>query len=83
VTVSNPKGGKKKPGLTVLMGGSSGAVSPYIATNGCDGPLAPGAKCTIGVIFKPTVAGSQNATLMILDNAEHEPQAVKLTGNGK
>ena len=83
ITVSNPKGSKKKPGLTVLMDGSSGAVSPFSATNGCDAPLEPAAKCTIGVTFTPTASGPQNATLTIIDNAEHEPQPVKLKGKGK
>ena len=83
VTVTNPKGGKKKPGVTVLMEGYSGAGSPYSVENGCDGPLEPGAKCTIGVTFTPTEPVEQNATLMIIDNAENEPQSVKLTGKGK
>jgi hypothetical protein len=52
-------------------------------TNGCDAPLAPAAKCTIGVTFKPTAAQPYNATLTIIDNAEHEPQPVKLKGKGK
>ncbi len=83
VTVSNPKGSKKKPGLTVVMEGYSGAGSPYSVTNGCDAPLAPAAKCTIGVTFTPTASGPQNATLTIIDNAEREPQRVKLKGKGK
>ena len=85
ITVSNPKGSKKKPGLTVLMEGFSevGAVSPYSVTNGCDAPLPAGGKCTIGVTFAPTAAQTYDATLTIIDNAEHEPQSVKLKGKGK
>jgi kumamolisin len=83
VTVSNPKGSKKKPGVTVLMEGLSGAASPFSVTNGCDAPLAPAAKCTIGVTFTPGAAQPYSATLMIIDNAENEPQPVKLTGKGK
>jgi len=83
VTESNPKGSKEKPGITVLMEGSSGAVSPFSATKGCDAPLAPGANCTIGVTFAPTAPGAYDATLLIIDNAEHEPQSVKLKGKGK
>ena len=52
-------------------------------TNGCDAPLSAGGKCTIGVTFAPTAAEPYNATLMIIDNAEHEPQSVKLKGKGK
>ena len=83
VTVSNPKGSKKKPGITVLMEGLSGVASPFGVTNGCNAPLAAGGKCTIGVTFTPTAAQPYSATLMIIDNAEHEPQPVKLTGKGK
>ncbi len=83
VTVSNPKGSKKKPGLTVLMEGFSEAASQYSVANGCDGPLLAGGKCTIKVTFSPTASGAQDATLMIIDNVEHEPQSVKLIGKGK
>ena len=83
ITVSNPQGSKKKPGLTVLMEGVSGGANPYQVTNGCNAPLAAGAKCTINVTFMPTATGAQNATLMIMDNAESEPQSVKLVGTGK
>ena len=83
VTVTNPKSSKKKPGVTVQMEGYSGAGSPYSVANGCDAPLAPNAKCTIEVTFTPSGTGAQNATLMIIDNAQGEPQSVKLTGKGK
>ena len=83
VTVSNPKGSKKKPGITVLMGGIEGVGDPFSVTNGCVAPLPPGGKCRISVTFAPTAAGSSKATLMIIDNAEHEPQLVKLKGKGK
>jgi len=81
--VSNPKGSKKKPGITVLMEGVGGAGDPFSVTNGCSAPLPPGGKCMIAVVFAPTAAGSSKATLMIIDNAEHEPQSVKLKGKGK
>jgi hypothetical protein len=83
VTVSNPKGSKKKPGLTVLMEGFSGDSNPFTVTNGCDAPLTAGEKCTIGVTFAPTAAGADKATLMIIDNAEGEPQSASLKGTGK
>jgi outer membrane protein assembly factor BamB len=82
IIVRNPKGTSKNSGLTVLMEGMSGVVDPYSVTNGCDGPLPVNGKCTIGVTFAPTVAGPHNATLMIIDNAEHSPQSVRLRGKG-
>lgn len=83
VSVTNPKGSKKKPGVSVVMEGINGADSPYSVTDGCDAPLAPGAKCSIEVTFTPSVPGTQDGTLTIIDNAEGTPQSVKLTGKGK
>ncbi len=83
VVVSNPIGSKMKPGITVRMQGISGANSPFIAANGCIGPLAAGAQCVISIGFAPTAVGLAKSTLMIFDDAEDAPQSVKLTGYGK
>ena len=83
VTVSNPKGTKKKPGFTVLMEGLGGAGSPFGVSNGCNAPLPAGGKCKIGVTFTPTAAQTYSATLTIKDNAQAAPQSVKLKGKGK
>jgi outer membrane protein assembly factor BamB len=83
VNVTNPKGSRSKPGITVLMEGVAGLVSAYSVSNGCDAALAPGAKCSIEVTFAPTAPGAQDGMLMIIDNAEDAPQSVKLTGKGK
>ncbi len=82
-TVSNPKGSKKKPGITVLMEGLGGAGGAFSVTNGCDGPLAAGEKCTIGVTFTPTAAQLYEAVLMIIDNAESGRHSLSLKGKGK
>ena len=83
VIVTNPRGSRSKPGLTVLMEGVGGIVSPYSVSNGCDAALAPGAKCSIDVTFTPSASGSQHGTLMIIDNADGTPQSVKLSGKGR
>ena len=89
ISVRNPKGSKKKPGITVLIEGVAGAesgLSPaqtFFVDNGCNAPLAPGAECKIGVTFKPTAPGTDAATLTIIDNAEPGMQTVKLKGKGK
>jgi hypothetical protein len=85
ITVSNPKGSKKKPGITVVMEGTSPASSPFsVTSNDCDAPLSAGGKCKIGVTFTPTAAGPSSATLTIIDNAEKpDPQSVSLKGKGK
>lgn len=82
-TVSNPKGSKKKPGITVLMEGIGGAGGAFSVNNGCDGPLPAGEKCTIGVRFTPTAAQRYEATLMITDNAESGRHSLSLKGKGK
>ncbi|MGH7778409.1 MAG: PQQ-binding-like beta-propeller repeat protein [Candidatus Binataceae bacterium] len=84
VIVRNPEGGKKKPGLTVLMQGErlNSAFIPFGVTNGCGAPLPAGARCEIGVTFAPNGRGSAKGTLMIFDNAELEPQSVELKGHG-
>jgi hypothetical protein len=38
--------------------------------------------CTIKITFMPTATGSQSEALMIIDNAENEPQLVWLYGSG-
>jgi len=83
VTVSNPKGSKKKPGVAVLIEGVNGVGNPFGVLNGCDAPLLPGGKCSIEVTFAPTAPGSSSATLMLIDNAEGKPTPVKLKGKGK
>jgi hypothetical protein len=58
VTLTNPKGSKKEPGLTVLMEGFSGGANPYAVTDGCKGGLRPRGQCTIGVTFTPDPCAS-------------------------
>jgi hypothetical protein len=45
--------------------------------------VAPGASCTIQLIFKPTTAGARTALLEIADNVSGSPQTVTLDGTGK
>jgi hypothetical protein len=54
-----------------------------IASDTCKGgTFIAGRSCTIGLIFKPKVAGIRNGTLSINDNAINTPQIVQLTGIG-
>ncbi|MGH7812452.1 MAG: SBBP repeat-containing protein [Candidatus Binataceae bacterium] len=82
VTISNPKGSKKKPGIQVLVNGASDGAQ-FEVTNNCPAALLAGAKCTIAVTFMPTAAGLQTGTLTIEDNASENPQTVPLKGTGK
>jgi hypothetical protein len=49
----------------------------------CLTTVAPGATCTIQVVFKPTAAGARTALLELSDNASGSPQSVTLDGTGK
>jgi hypothetical protein len=46
------------------------------------GPIAPGGFCTLNVTFKPQLAGTRSATLVITDDAAGSPTTVSLTGVG-
>jgi hypothetical protein len=55
---------------------------PFSQTNTCGSTVNAGASCTIAVTFKPAVAGTATAGLIISDNAGGSPQMVLLTGTG-
>ncbi|HEV2423942.1 MAG TPA: FG-GAP-like repeat-containing protein [Terriglobia bacterium] len=56
------------------------ASTQFTQTNNCGSSLAPGAFCTINVVFTPQHQGTQTGTLTITDNATGSPQAVSLQG---
>lgn len=61
-----------------------GAGAARVASNGCLSPLAPGASCTLGVVFAPDAAGSYAATLSVTDQAAPLSTAtLPLSGNGR
>jgi len=51
-------------------------------SNACGSSLAAGASCTIVVMFTPSEAAAETASLSITDNASGSPQTVSLTGTG-
>ena len=60
-------------------------VATASGTTPCVSPLAPGTPgCTIGVVFTPSVAGAESATLNIVDMVDgpSHPIQVALTGAG-
>ncbi len=67
-------------GTAQLNGITVSALGDYSQTNNCPGTLAPGASCTIGVVFTPTVAGADAGTLSIVDSLG--AQTVALIGTG-
>jgi hypothetical protein len=57
-------------------------ASDFAQTNTCGSSLAAGANCTIAVMFTPSVAGTEAASLSIADNASGSPQTAPLSGAG-
>ena len=56
--------------------------SEFGETTTCRSSMAPGASCTINVIFTASKRGPQTADVSITDNAPGSPQAVSLNGTG-
>ncbi|MGA2889000.1 MAG: choice-of-anchor D domain-containing protein [Terracidiphilus sp.] len=67
-------------GTAQLNGITVSALGDYSQTNNCTATLAPGASCTIGVTFMPTVAGADAGTLSVSDSLG--AQTVALNGSG-
>jgi hypothetical protein len=61
-------------------GGSNG--KDFTSTTTCGASLAVGATCAISIVFKPSAAGSESASLSIADNASGSPQSIALGGMG-
>jgi hypothetical protein len=57
-------------------------ASDFAQTNTCGSLLAAGANCTIALMFTPSLAAAEAATLGITDNASGSPQTVSLSGTG-
>ena len=69
-------------GLKISSVGISGQGSvDFAAQNHC-GALAPGASCTISVVFKPVTQGGSGATLSISYQGLDSPQNVFIYGSG-
>jgi hypothetical protein len=62
-----------------LTGTNSGQFSQ---TSGCISPLAPGASCTISVVFRPTSAGSKAANVNVVGGGGSGTKTVSLSGVG-
>ena len=54
----------------------------YVVTNTCGASIAAGASCTVSVKFKPSIVGSQPATLVVTDADSTSPQDFGLSGTG-
>ncbi len=54
-----------------------------VTSNGCLGPIAPGASCTITIAFAPQARGVRSASLEIGSDAPGPATSVTLTGQGR
>jgi hypothetical protein len=54
---------------------------PFQMNNECEGSVAAGASCSIGIEFKPTTAGVQTGLITINDSASSKPQFIDLSGS--
>jgi len=68
----------------VMNGNPTAANTDYMVTNSCSSSIPFGATntCTVSVTFKPTVVGSETATLQLTDSDSTSPQNIALTGTG-
>ncbi|MGC2531270.1 MAG: choice-of-anchor D domain-containing protein, partial [Candidatus Acidiferrum sp.] len=60
-----------------LAGNNAG---DFTMTNGCIGPYAPNAGCTITLTFTPLAAGQRSALISIADDAPNSTQSIQVGG---
>ena len=75
VTLANTGSG------TLTLSGIS-ATSGFGVTHDCGTSLAPGARCTLAVVFTPAAAGSVSGSISVASNAAGSPHTVGLSGTG-
>ncbi len=68
--------------LVIAGIGISGDFAIAPGGNSCPGTLAPGAVCTLQIVFAPTSIGPRAGTLTLTDNAANSPQMLALSGTG-
>jgi hypothetical protein len=71
-------------GTTTLSITSLSTKKPFQLGGGttCGTTVAPGANCTLSVIFKPTVMGLKSGLLVLNDSASIKPEVIELSGTG-
>jgi sugar lactone lactonase YvrE len=68
-------------GITIT-GTNASDFAMTTGTNACGSSLAAKASCFIYATFKPSLVGSESATLNVADSATGSPQTAALTGTG-
>src|SRR5262249_18308284 len=54
----------------------------FSKTTTCGATLSANESCNISLLFKPTVAGTETASLQVNTNSPASPQSIPLTGSG-
>jgi hypothetical protein len=54
----------------------------FAESSTCGATLAANANCSVSILFTPSLAGAEQATLQASDNAPGSPQTAALTGTG-
>ena len=70
------------PGSAALTVSSILASGDFAVSSDCGSSVAPGAACTISVVFAPTAAGLRAGVVAVVDNAPGSPHVVALSGTG-
>jgi beta-lactam-binding protein with PASTA domain len=79
ITINNKGSAPMKMGATTAIGTNA---SDFQLTDGCKGnTVAPGAGCSLGVVFMPGAAGPRSAKLTVANDAGGS-QNVTMAGNG-
>ena len=68
--------------LTIAGVAATGDFALMSGGNTCGQSLAPGAVCTVQVMFAPTAAGARTGAVTFTDNAASSPQVLPLSGTG-
>jgi hypothetical protein len=82
ITLTNSGNGALLVGAVSLQGQDPADFA--IASNSCTGAaLAPGATCSMAVVFQPAASGTRAATLTIASDDPASPSTVPLAGTGR
>jgi hypothetical protein len=70
-------------GTTALSISSISTNKPFqVGRTTCGSTVAAGAKCTLSVLFEPTVMGFKTGLLVVNDSASSKPQVIEVSGTG-
>lgn len=79
VVVTNTGSGAVNVGALTASGPDAALFAPSTT---CGGALAPGATCTVSVVFSPVAAGPASASLSLASSASNAPNVIALGGTG-